>query len=62
MSSIPSPLNEQVKRKKLFEDLLRWVTSVLVFPVLRNMFYVTETEGLANEIAYYQRPVWNAIR
>ncbi|KAG1689831.1 hypothetical protein DVH05_001864 [Phytophthora capsici] len=55
------PPNERVKRQKLFESLLWWLVSSLVFPLLRNLFYITETEGMANEIAYYQRPVWNVI-
>ncbi|KAE9036345.1 hypothetical protein PR002_g7137 [Phytophthora rubi] len=55
------PPNERVKRHQLFEDLLWWVMSSLVFPLLRNLFYITEAEGMANEIAYYQRPVWNVI-
>lgn len=55
------PPNERVKRLKLVEDLLYWVISTLVFPLLRNLFYITEAEGMANEILYYQRPVWNAI-
>ncbi|KAG7377602.1 hypothetical protein PHYPSEUDO_011397 [Phytophthora pseudosyringae] len=55
------PPNEHAKRQKLFEDLLWWVVSSLVFPLLRNLFYITEAEGMANEIAYYQRPVWNVI-
>lgn len=57
-----SPPNELIKRQKLFEDLLWWVMSLLVFPLLQNLFYITEAEGMANEIAYYQRPVWNVIR
>ncbi|CAH0491660.1 unnamed protein product [Peronospora farinosa] len=55
------PPNERVKRQKLFEDLLWWMMSLLVFPLLRNLFYITEAEGMANEIVYYQRPVWNVI-
>ncbi|KAG2761693.1 hypothetical protein PC129_g18146 [Phytophthora cactorum] len=55
------PPNERVKRLELLEDLLWWVMSFLVFPLLRNLFYITEAEGMANEIAYYQRPVWNVI-
>ncbi|POM77074.1 Hypothetical protein PHPALM_5599 [Phytophthora palmivora] len=60
-SSSYCPPNERVKRHQLVEDLLRWVISALVFPLLRNLFYITEAEGMANEIAYYQRPVWNVI-
>lgn len=48
-------------RRKLFVQLLQWVLTSLVFPVLRSMFYITETEGMANEAVYYQRPVWSAI-
>ncbi|KAG6947811.1 hypothetical protein JG688_00015395 [Phytophthora aleatoria] len=48
------PPNERVKRLELLEDLLWWVMSFLVFPLLRNLFYITEAEGMANEIAYYQ--------
>ncbi|KAL3667294.1 hypothetical protein V7S43_007525 [Phytophthora oleae] len=55
------PPNERVKRQNLFESLLWWIVSSLVFPLLRNLFYITEAEGMANEIAYYQRPVWNVI-
>ncbi|CAH0516411.1 unnamed protein product [Peronospora belbahrii] len=55
------PPNERVKRQKLFKDLLWWMMSLLVFPLLQNLFYITEAEGMANEIAYYQRPVWNVI-
>ncbi|KAE9288033.1 hypothetical protein PF001_g20705 [Phytophthora fragariae] len=55
------PPNERAKRHQLFEDLLWWVMSSLVFPLLRNLYYITEAEGMANEIAYYQRPVWNVI-
>ncbi|CEG35759.1 Telomerase catalytic subunit/reverse transcriptase TERT [Plasmopara halstedii] len=55
------PPNELVKRRKLVQDLLWWVISSIVFPLLRNMFYITECEGMANEVAYYQRPVWNVI-
>jgi telomerase reverse transcriptase len=57
-----SPPNERIKRHQLFESLLWWVISSLVCPVLQNLFYITEAEGMANEIAYYQRPVWNVIR
>ncbi|KAL4177207.1 hypothetical protein KRP22_002141 [Phytophthora ramorum] len=55
------PPNERVKRQQLFEDVLRWVISSLIFPLLRNLFYITEAEGVANEIEFYQRPVWSVI-
>lgn len=56
-----SPVNELVKRQKLVQELLWWVLSSIVFPLLRNLFYITDSEGMANEVAFYQRPVWNAI-
>ncbi|ETI35818.1 hypothetical protein F443_17915 [Phytophthora nicotianae P1569] len=55
------PPNERVKCLELLQDLLWWMISSLVFPLLRNLLYITEAEGLANEIAFYQRPVWNVI-
>ncbi|KAG6612579.1 Telomerase catalytic subunit/reverse transcriptase TERT [Phytophthora cinnamomi] len=55
------PPNERAKRHDLFKNLLCWILSSLVFPLLRNLFYITESEGKANEIVFYQRPVWNVI-
>ncbi|KAJ8566502.1 hypothetical protein ON010_g6622 [Phytophthora cinnamomi] len=55
------PPNERAKRHELFKNLLCWILSSLVFPLLRNLFYITESEGKANEIVFYQRPVWNVI-
>jgi hypothetical protein len=43
-------------------QVLQWVIRNIVFPILRNCFYITESEGSANEVFYYSRPVWTIIR
>lgn len=57
-----SPPNELIKRQELLQELLTWLLRSLVFPFLRNLFYITECEGASNEIVFYQREVWDAIR
>ncbi|TDH73412.1 hypothetical protein CCR75_003794 [Bremia lactucae] len=42
--------NELIKRRQLVQELVYWVITSLVFPVLRNLFYVTEAEGTAKEV------------
>ncbi|GLD92821.1 hypothetical protein PINS_up001400 [Pythium insidiosum] len=55
------PPNELKARRELITQLLRWCVETIVFPLLRSAFYVTEIEGSGNDIAFYQRAVWNVI-
>lgn len=57
-----SPPNELSKRHELVQELLSWVLNSLVFPLLRDLFYITECEGAANEIVFFQRSIWKVIR
>ncbi|TMW66307.1 hypothetical protein Poli38472_004072 [Pythium oligandrum] len=55
------PPNELVKRQDTVMRILHWTVTNIVFPALRNLFYITECEGTSNDVVYFQRSVWNVI-
>ena len=42
--------------------VLRWLFRGFIIPLLRSVFYVTETEFSANRVLYYRKPVWAMFR
>ncbi|WVF68547.1 hypothetical protein IAT40_003315 [Kwoniella sp. CBS 6097] len=50
--------SEALKRTRLLEDFVKWVTGDLVIPLLKNTFYVTETASTRYETVYYLHEDW----
>lgn len=42
--------------------VLRWLFCQYILPLLRSLFYVTETEFGAKFLMYYRKPVWSIFR
>lgn len=40
----------------------RWLFRGFIMPLLRSVFYVTETEFSAKKVLYYRKPIWSAFR
>jgi telomerase reverse transcriptase len=47
---------------KLSLTCFRWVFQGYIIPLLRSVFYVTETEFSGQELQYYRKPVWSLFR
>lgn len=45
----------------LLSSFLYWTFAHVVNPVLSSSFYVTEGEGMGNEVLYYRHSVWNRL-
>jgi hypothetical protein len=45
----------------VFSLLLQLFCDVIVV-LVENLFYVTEAEGMFQQLVYYRRPVWRALR
>jgi telomerase reverse transcriptase len=46
----------------LLEEVMRWILCGFTIPLLRSIFYVTESEFSAKRILYYRKPVWSLFR
>jgi len=46
----------------LAQNVFKWVFCDFIFPLLRNTFYITETEFTGNQMKYYRKPIWAKIR
>jgi Telomerase ribonucleoprotein complex - RNA binding domain len=43
-------------------SVLRWLFRGFIMPLLRSVFYATETEFSCKRVLYYRKPVWSAFR
>lgn len=46
----------------LVRNVLRWLYCQFIIPLLRSIFYITETEFTGSSVLYYRRPVWSRIK
>ena len=46
----------------LLRNVMHWVYCKFIIPLLRSVFYVTDTEFTGKRVVYYRRPVWSRIR
>ena len=44
------------------EHMMRWLYCDYIMPLLKTIFYITETEFMGNKIVYYRKPIWSKIR
>ena len=58
----PTSAGGQIARTKRFQNVVRFVFVHLLIPLLRSVFYVTETEFSGNQVYYYRKPVWKKLR
>lgn len=43
-------------------NAMRWIFVQYIIPLLRSVFYVTESEFSAKRVLYYRKPVWSMFR
>jgi hypothetical protein len=43
-------------------NVMRWLYCQYITPLLRSIFYITDTEFTGRCVVYYRRPVWSRIR
>lgn len=71
--SKPSNGHQQRNRQKLsrsdheaattlIRNVLRWLYTQFLIPLLRSAFYITETEFTGSRVLYYRKPVWMQIK
>jgi telomerase reverse transcriptase len=46
----------------LLREAMRWTICGFTIPLLRSIFYVTESEFSGNRVLYYRKPVWSIFR
>ena len=46
----------------LLRETMRWVVCGFTIPLLRSIFYVTESELFGKRVLYYRKPVWSIFR
>lgn len=46
----------------LLREAMRWIICGFTIPLLRSIFYVTESEFSGNRVLYYRKPVWSIFR
>ena len=46
----------------LLRNIMHWVYSKYIIPLLRSVFYITDTEFTGKRVVFYRRPVWARIR
>lgn len=46
----------------LLRETMRWVVCGFTIPLLRSIFYVTESEIFGKCVLYYRKPVWSIFR
>lgn len=46
----------------LVKKFMTWMYCDFIFPLLKSLFYITETEYLGDQVVYYRKPVWTKLR
>jgi hypothetical protein len=46
----------------LVTHVLRWVFGQFIIPLLRSVFYITESEFSGKKVLFYRKPVWSLFR
>ena len=54
--------NDHVAATNLMNHFFRWFYNVIIIPLIRCSFYVTETEFTGKKLLYYRKPVWSKIK
>ncbi|KAF7718306.1 Uncharacterized protein PECH_001106 [Penicillium ucsense] len=54
-------LSDFRKRTELFHELIYFIFDSLLIPLLRNNFYVTESQSHRNHLFYYRHDVWRKL-
>jgi len=58
--SLPKSLHEAATAR--MRNVMKWLFVQYIIPLLRSVFYVTESEFLAKRVLYYRKPVWSIFR
>lgn len=56
----PKSLHEAATAR--MSNVMKWLFSHYIIPLLRSVFYVTESEFSAKRVLYYRKPVWSIFR
>ena len=56
--AVQIPPHEHQKREDLLEKWCFWIFDKIIIPIIRNTFYVTETQSAPSAVTYYRKPVW----
>jgi telomerase reverse transcriptase len=54
--------NDHIDATNFMNHFLRWVYNVIIIPLIRCSFYVTETEFTGKKLLYYRKPIWSKIK
>ncbi|KAI2499011.1 Telomerase ribonucleoprotein complex - RNA binding domain [Fragilaria crotonensis] len=54
--------SSHVAATTLLREAMRWTICAFTIPLLRSIFYVTESEFSGNRVLYYRKPVWSIFR
>lgn len=46
----------------MLREVMRWILCSFTIPLLRSIFYVTESEFSAKRVLFYRKPVWSIFR
>ena len=58
--SFPKSLHEAATAR--MTNVMKWLFVHYIIPLLRSIFYVTESEFSAKRVLYYRKPVWSIFR
>ena len=58
--SFPKSLHEAATAR--MANVMKWLFVHYIIPLLRSIFYVTESEFSAKRVLYYRKPVWSIFR
>lgn len=50
-----------VTKQKILECFMEWIFTQIIIPLISASFYVTEGEGLGNEVLYYTKKDWRTV-
>jgi len=45
----------------LVQNQMKWVFNDFIIPLIRSLFYATDTEFTGKQINYYRKPVWSKV-
>jgi telomerase reverse transcriptase len=54
-------LSQAVKDKEVLSELIYWLLSSLVIPMIRSHFYVTESHMFRNRVLFFRHDVWRRL-
>ena len=54
--------SDHLELTRLVHQALRWVYVQYLIPLMRSVFYITETEMMGKRVLYYRKPVWALLK